>query len=332
MITSSTRAGSSFVRASTSRTTSSPSFCAERSLSAPPKFPSGVRAPDTITTFFIAQLLMLILTRRSADTDLWRRFFPQHTPQRLADERARQFLPKFHRTGNLELRQPLPAIPDQLLLTETVAVREHHVGLHRFTEQRIRHTDHHGILHRRVTTEHILHFPRIDSLSPRLDHVFLPVYQVEEPPGVLPGNVAGVEPPVAQHRAGLRRLVPVALHHLRSSDDQLAQPPRRHRPFAGVQVHEADIGVRKRDPDRPLRVFPVDRVAMGDRAGLRQTIPFRDLYADQAPNRSCTSARSGLAPLRQTRSDRRSYRPTFGDSLSFMNMAGMPEKIVTRYF
>src|SRR5213593_1852535 len=173
MITSSTRAGSSFVRASTSRTTSSPSFCAERSLSAPPKFPSGVRAPATITTFFIAQLLMLILTRRSADTDLWRRFFPQHTPQRLADERARQFLPKFHRTGNLELRQPLPAIPDQLLLTETVAV-----------------PDHHGILHRRVTTEHILHFPRIDSLSPRLDHVFLPVYQVEEPPGVLPGNVA----------------------------------------------------------------------------------------------------------------------------------------------
>ncbi len=85
------------------------------------------------------------------------------------------------------------------------------------------------------------------------------------------GQVAGVEPAIAQRLLGLFGPAPVALHHLRSADHQLADwPGLSSRPLRGCTMRASVPG--RGMPMAAHLALAKEGVGVGHRAGLGQAI------------------------------------------------------------
>ena len=105
-------------------------------------------------------------------------------------------------------------------------------------------THHRRLGHRGVRVEHVLDLTRVHVEAAADDQVFLALDDVEEPVGVEPPDVAGVQPAVAQ---GARRLLGqavVAEHHVRSAHADLTRVADGKRAVVVIEDRDLDAGER----------------------------------------------------------------------------------------
>ena len=131
---------------------------------------------------------------------------------------------------------------------------------------------------------HALDFVRIDVEARHQDHVLLAVGDSHETPGVHVADVAGEQPSVADHLVGFFLALPVALHHLRTADADLAggffdlalAVPQRQ--FDKVIVANADLGRREGQADGAVP-GRAKGVGGGARRRLGQSVGFGQVLA-----------------------------------------------------
>jgi hypothetical protein len=130
-----------------------------------------------------------------------------------------------------------------------------------------------------VLVEHLLDLPGVDVVAAPDDQVLLAVHDVEIALGVDPAHVAAVEPAVADRLGGGLGPLPVALHHVRPLDHDLAHIARRDLEIR--VVHDAHPHPADRRADRAGLALPVGVVERGDRRGLRQPVPLEHRDAER---------------------------------------------------
>ena len=108
----------------------------------------------------------------------------------------------------------------------------------------------------------LLHLARPDLHPAGFDEFLLAVHDIEIAICIHAGDVAGVEPAVAQGNGRFRGHVVIALHHLRTLDDQLAGLADRHFGVAILQADDPGIHIRERQADRAEAVFALQRIAV----------------------------------------------------------------------
>src|SRR6202012_1219143 len=89
----------------------------------------------------------------------------------------------------------------------------------------------------------VLDLDAVHVLTTAVDHVLDPVDQVDQALVVDPGHVAGVQPAAGEGGGRRLRLVPVAGHHVRAADHELAGA-------VGTDRVQPDVAYRRREADR----------------------------------------------------------------------------------
>ncbi len=105
-------------------------------------------------------------------------------------------------------------------------VLAHHEQLHRLASLGIGHAHGRAFQHAGMQVDHLLDLVGVHVEARHQDHVLLAVHDANLTALVHDADVAGTEEAVGRH--DLRRLVvtlPVASHHLRTTDGDFATPP-----------------------------------------------------------------------------------------------------------
>src|SRR5215472_10454354 len=131
----------------------------------------------------------------------------------LARGGPRQGVAHLHGRRALEVRQPRPAVLDQVGLCRRAWRPEHDEGLHGLAPLGVRYAYHGGLGYRRVLVQAVLDLDRADVLAAGDDDVLLPVRDHQVVAGFDVTLVAGVEPTAVQRLRRLIRLLPVASEH-----------------------------------------------------------------------------------------------------------------------
>src|SRR5579872_7486103 len=161
----------------------------------------------------------------------------------------------------------------QLLGGDGGARLEGHRGGDLLAERLVRHADHGGLGDRGMLVEHLLDLARVDVVAAADDQVLLAVHDVEVAVLVDPGQVAGVEPAVADRLGGGLGPLPVALHDVRPADDDLAHLALGL--LAVLVVHDPHPDVPDGGADRAGLLLAAGVVERGDRRGLGQAVALQ---------------------------------------------------------
>src|SRR3989454_9823565 len=155
------------------------------------------RSRDAMT---VTSPLILGPTARAARPDgaALQFLFEELPPQHLADQGLRHLRADLHLLGHFELRQPLPAMLQELRCGRRHALLQHNEGLDLLAPQVLGNADDAGLFDLRMPAEALVHFARIDIHAARLDHILLTVENEEKPVVVHPDHVARREPAVPQ--------------------------------------------------------------------------------------------------------------------------------------
>src|SRR5262245_20523204 len=159
-------------------------------------------------------------------------------------------------------------------------LRDARAGLHRddradlLAEHAVRDPDHGGIHHRRVVVERALDLDAVHVLAAADHHVLGAVHDVDEALVVEAAEVAGAQPARDEGLGGRLGLAPVALHHVRSLDPDLADLAGRKRPAARVvRSHHLHLAHRHRSTHAVgLALVVGGAVEGGDRRGLGEAV------------------------------------------------------------
>ena len=108
------------------------------------------------------------------------------------------------------------------------------------------------------------------------DHVFFAVHNVEVALRIHSGDIAGMQPTVFQCFGSFLGIVPIALHDLRSFDDQLSGLADGHFSAAVLEVYDATIRIRKRQADTSDFAFSLKRIGVGYGRRFGQAKSFGD--------------------------------------------------------
>src|SRR5438105_807601 len=170
---------------------------------------------------------------------------------RMGASGARRVRGARHLVDELDLPDPL-VIGDPLLHESHQLVGRHggagadlHERLRDLTRLRIRFADDARVGHGGMLAEHRLDLRGPDAEALVLDELLLAVDDEDVPVLVLLADIAGEEPAVPQHGSGVLGLVPVAAHHLRAADGDLAH--RADLDVAGAALELDDAVLRSRD-------------------------------------------------------------------------------------
>src|SRR5690606_15069419 len=172
----------------------------------------------------------------------------------------------------------LLAPADELFLRGRVAGFLDDPGLHRLATTGVRHAGDGHFENRRVLGQHLFYLARVDVEATGDDHILLAIFDVEVAVLVHPGDVAGVEPAIAQAVGRFRGHLPVAGHHAGAADDQLAGLAHRHDLVAIFRVDNPRLDVGQRQAD-PGPVLAINGVGVGHYVSFRQAIAFDQLGA-----------------------------------------------------
>ena len=151
---------------------------------------------------------------------------------------------------------------------------EHNVGLDGFAPRGVGNAHGHGVQHFGVLVQHFVYFAGVDVVAADEHHVFFAVHNVEIAVFVHIGDVAGIQPAVAQGAGRVVGVVPVAGHNLRALDDQLAGFAHGHRDTAHFHVHDLGHGIGQGQADGTVFVGAVQGGQVGDGRGLGQAEAF----------------------------------------------------------
>src|SRR5712691_2238007 len=180
------------------------------------------------------------------------KFAGELAPQQLPDGGLGQRLPKRYALWDLVGGEVSPAVVADLLLGQAHAFPRDHPGHYRLSRMRVRHPRDADLCDRRMCRDDFFDFARPNLKTARLDEILLAIGDGEIPVAVERAQIARIEPAVAQHFLGGLRILPVALHELRSLDDDLADLTASELPAGIVGVHDSQLDVGKRDTDRAL--------------------------------------------------------------------------------
>src|SRR4030095_12933184 len=121
---------------------------------------------------------------------------------------------KLYRLGNLETRQPGPAVVDQLLFIQRLSRLYYHQGFWNFAPSIIRHRDHRAFEDARMRVHGFLNLDGSDVFAAGNNDVFFAIDDHEVAVLIHCSHVAGMEPSVAHRGSGLFGQLPVAGHHV----------------------------------------------------------------------------------------------------------------------
>jgi hypothetical protein len=179
--------------------------------------------------------------------------------------------------GNLEGRQPLPAVVEDLFRVWIVPVGLNE-GEHFLASDRIRHRHTGGVANPGLLTEHGLHLPGGDVLAAPPDHVLGPSDEVVIAIVVLAHQVAGVGPAVSHPFGGRLGVVPISERVDRTPADELADFTPGH--VLSVGIDESALVARQHPPDRSRPGHPAIGERHGhDEADLGGSVPLAPRHA-----------------------------------------------------
>ncbi len=151
---------------------------------------------------------------------------------------------------------------------------DHH-QLDRLARVFVGHTDRRAFQHARHQADHLFHLVGVDVEAAHQDHVFLAIDDLEVTALVDGADVAGAKVAVGRHDlGGLVRPLPIAGHHLRAADRDLAGCA--HGDLAPFVVEQGQLGRGQRNADGAAVGGARHRVAGRRGRGLRQAVAFAD--------------------------------------------------------
>src|SRR5262249_52189151 len=162
--------------------------------------------------------------------------------QDFADQALGQLRPELDLLRHLVASHPRVAIVDDLLLGGRLAVPQHYVYLDRLAPAWVGHADGDDFAHFGMLEQRLLDIARIHVHAAADDHVLLAVDDAEVAVSVLAGDVARIQPAIAQDLRGLIRPIPVALHHLRPAHRQFTHLAWRQLARAALLVEDGSFG------------------------------------------------------------------------------------------
>src|SRR5690606_1643000 len=134
----------------------------------------------------------------------------------------RQFTHEAERLWNLEMREPLATELAQVGCGGFRALAQHDERVRRFAPFLMRHADHCGFKHGRVTQQYALELDRRDILPAADNHVLVAVADLHVAVRMHHSGVPRMEPAAAEGLRGCFRIVVVPLHHDVSAHHDLA--------------------------------------------------------------------------------------------------------------
>jgi hypothetical protein len=153
-----------------------------------------------------------------------------------------------------------------------------HHHLHGLAGLVVGHADGGAFQHAGHLRDDVLDLVRVHVEAAHQDHVLLAVDDLEVAALVDHADVAGAEEAVGGHHlGGLVGALPVAGHHLRAADGDLARRAQGH--LVAVVVEQAMLGAGHGQADVAAVGRAVHRVAGGRRAGLGQAVALADRAA-----------------------------------------------------
>ncbi|MNS13323.1 hypothetical protein D3C72_449160 [compost metagenome] len=151
---------------------------------------------------------------------------------------------------------------------------DHDEHLDHFTGLLVRHADGRALQHARQGRQHIFQLVGVHVEARDQDHVLLAVDDAHVAVRLNHGDVTGLQPAIAVEDLGSGLFaLPVALHHLRALDAQLAHLAKRQ--LVAVVVDDLAQGGRHRNTDG-ADLVGLRRVHRSHRAGLGHAIAFAD--------------------------------------------------------
>src|SRR5687767_3455588 len=204
-------------------------------------------------------------------------FLAQRAAQDLADVGLRQIGAELDVLRPLVAGELLLAVLEHVLLGK-LRVLLHHEHLRHLARMLVGHADRGALEHAGMHRQHLLDLVRVHVEARHQDHVLLAVDDAHEALLVHDADVAGVQEAVAaEDLGGLVGALPVALHHLRPLDADLARLAERH--VLVVVVAQHDLGRRHWQADRAVVGLEVERIHRRARAGLGQAVALEQRAA-----------------------------------------------------
>ena len=206
---------------------------------------------------------------------------------------------------------PPAAVHDQLVRRDAGAGPDRHDRVHRLAPAVVGDPEHgrfHDLL---VLGQGVLDLDRVHVLGAGDDHVLEPVDHVEVAVRVGVRAVTGAVPAVDERRLGLLRAVPVAQHHVRAADPELADLPRPQRRVRGIANLDLDARHRRAHRGEAAAIRLLARMAaavvlrreMRDRGRrLGHAVKLRDLAREpvqHAPLQLGRDRRGGVLDVAQ---------------------------------
>ena len=202
--------------------------------------------------------------------------FPQDAPQHFADHRLRQFLTEFDQARHLEGSQFLATEGHDFRYGQIRPFLRDDIRLDGFTTGAVINAHGNGFPNFWVRVEDFIDFTRIDVITTDDDQILFTVDNVEITFFIHVGDIAGVQPAVADGPGGFFRAVPIALHNLRPLDDQLPDLIVSQNPFTVFRVDNTGEGSGNRHTYGTRLLLPKHGVGMGNGRSLGQPKAFRN--------------------------------------------------------
>ena len=127
--------------------------------------------------------------------------------------------------------------------------------------------------------DHIFDFVRIDVKTRHQDHIFFAIDDAQEPLFIHHRDIPGVQPAVFDNLIRRVRALPVAQHHLRPFNTELARLTRRH--FVIIIIHQFGFGGGHRQANAAAVVVNIVRVNADQRGTLCQAVALQQILPGQ---------------------------------------------------
>src|SRR2546423_13467978 len=118
-----------------------------------------------------------------------------------------------------------------------------------FTGFVIRYANDSGVQDSRVLQEQRLQLGGGNAKALVLDHLFLAIYDIGEAIGIHVTNITCIEPAIAQGASSLLRGLPIALHDLGASNDELSVFSNRQLTLTCLNIDDFLLGIVGGQPD-----------------------------------------------------------------------------------
>src|SRR5882724_5890320 len=145
----------------------------------------------------------------------------ENLPRAALGQLARQ---KLHAARNLVARQKPAAMRDQLIDVDSGAGLQHHASHHELSPLWVRYPKDRCLTNGRMLVNDGFDLCGVHILAARDDHVLQAIQNIDKAISILIADVAGTKHPLPKCELGLIEAIPVTVHHIRTTDDQLTRP------------------------------------------------------------------------------------------------------------